>query len=541
MSARAWPTPLKGDTAKPEKPLLLQSNQCMLYRAEDVHRKRPTGWREISVADIGKFSSSEHVAGSLELVGPGGRTSGAVPRSFVPLHRWERKLLLALVDVAMANLVLLVMALRHFNMSAGRIFAEHWGWFAWFTVVWLISAVLMDAYSLQRASRLRSAVPVSIGTAALAGLTYLSIPYASLAVRTTGLAALGFVLVLIGGSVLWRGVYAMLFSKAPFRKRVLIVGGGRAGQTILEAIRIHGNAEHDVIGFIDDGGGIHRTHSGGLPIIGSSQDLPRLAHETGSSELIVAVADGESTNQALFESLLDCHEGGVKITPMVALYEQLTGRIPIEYAGRNLRTVLPGGDHPLNLYMMVKWIFDLLLGIAGLAAMVALLPVVAVALKLDGGGSLLYQQVRVGRMGGRFKLFKFRTMVETAEPNGPVWTKEQDGRVTRIGRVLRRLHLDEIPQAINILKGDLSFIGPRPERPEFVAELEKQVPLYRARHAVRPGITGWAQVNYQYGASIPESIVKLEYDLYYLKHQSLWLDLLIMLRTIPLVLAMKGR
>jgi exopolysaccharide biosynthesis polyprenyl glycosylphosphotransferase len=438
-------------------------------------------------------------------------------------------------------LVLLVIALRHFDMSAGRIFAGHLGWFAWFTVVWLISAVLMDAYSLKRASHLRSAVPVSIGTAALAGLAYLSIPYASPAGGTTGLTALGFLLILIGGSVLWRGVYAVVFSKAPFRKRVLIVGADRAGHTILEAIRAYGNAEYDVIGFIDDGGGSHRTHSAGLPIVGSCQDLPRLAHETGASELIIARADGGSTTQVLFQPLLDCHESGVQITPMVALYEQLTGRIPTEYAGRNLRTVLRCGDYPSNLYRMANWTIDLLLGIAGLAAMVVLLPVVALALKLDGGGPLLYQQVRVGRAGERFQLFKFRTMVETAEPNGPVWTKEQDGRVTRIGRVLRRLHLDEIPQAINILKGDLSFIGPRPERPEFVAELEKQVPLYRARHAVRPGITGWAQVNYQYGSSIPESIVKLEYDLYYIKHQSLWLDLLIMLRTIPLVLAMKGR
>ena len=493
------------------------------------------------MADIGKLGSSEHAASSLELVGPGGRTSGAVPRLFIPLHRWERKLLLALVDVALANLVLLAMTLMLFDMSAGQIFVQHLGWFTWFTVVWLISAILMDAYNLQRASHLRTALPVSIGTAVLAGLVYLSIPYASPAVRTTGLAALSFVLIVIGGSVLWRGVYAVVFSKAPFRKRVLIVGVGRAGQTILEAIRSHGNAEYDVMGFLDDGGGIHRTHGGGLPIIGSSQDLPRLAHETGSSELIVALADGGSMNQAQFQSLLDCHESGVQITPMLALYEQLTGRILTEYAGRNLRTVLPWGDYPSNFYRAVKWIFDLLLGVAGLAAMVVLLPVVALALKLDGGGPLLYQQVRVGRAGERFHLFKFRTMVETAEPNGPVWTKEQDGRVTRIGRVLRRLHLDEIPQAINILKGDLSFIGPRPERPEFVAELEEQVPLYRARHAVRPGITGWAQVNYQYGSSIPESIVKLEYDLYYIKHQSLWLDLLIMLRTIPLVLAMKGR
>jgi len=136
---------------------------------------------------------------------------------------------------------------------------------------------------------------------------------------------------------------------------------------------------------------------------------------------------------------------------------------------------------------------------------------------------------------------KFRTMVTDAEADGPRWAEENDHRITRVGHVMRRLHIDEIPQAINIVRGELSFVGPRPERPEFVAELEWRIPFYRARHAVRPGVTGWAQVNYGYGASVEDALIKLQYDLYYIKHQSVWLDLIILIKTIPLVLTLQGR
>jgi lipopolysaccharide/colanic/teichoic acid biosynthesis glycosyltransferase len=138
-------------------------------------------------------------------------------------------------------------------------------------------------------------------------------------------------------------------------------------------------------------------------------------------------------------------------------------------------------------------------------------------------------------------LFKFRTMVQHAEPNGPQWAKETDDRVTRVGRVLRRLHLDELPQALNLLRGEMSFVGPRPERPKFVAELEDVIPFYRARHAMRPGITGWAQVNYRYGRSVEDALIKLQYDLYYVKHASLLLDAVILVRTLALVLTLRDQ
>jgi lipopolysaccharide/colanic/teichoic acid biosynthesis glycosyltransferase len=203
--------------------------------------------------------------------------------------------------------------------------------------------------------------------------------------------------------------------------------------------------------------------------------------------------------------------------------------------------VLPA-DRDLNrVYLLLKRLLDLIIGLAGSALTAILLPAVALALRLEGPGPILYRQTRIGRGGRRFVLLKFRTMVPDAEANGPQWAQEDDSRVTRVGHVLRLFHLDEVPQAINLLKGEMSFIGPRPERPEFVERLAREIPFYRARHAMRPGVTGWAQVNYRYGRSTADALVKLQYDLYYIKHCSLFLDTLILVRTLGMVLTLRNR
>jgi lipopolysaccharide/colanic/teichoic acid biosynthesis glycosyltransferase len=168
-----------------------------------------------------------------------------------------------------------------------------------------------------------------------------------------------------------------------------------------------------------------------------------------------------------------------------------------------------------------------------------LVPLVALAIKIESPGPVFYRQDRIGQGGRVFRLYKFRTMVPHAEPHGPQWAQEDDARVTRVGRVLRRLHLDELPQALNLLRGEMSLIGPRPERPEFVSELEGVISFYRARHAVRPGITGWAQVNYRYGRSVEDALIKLQYDLYYIKHASVVLDAVIFVRTLGRVLSLR--
>jgi lipopolysaccharide/colanic/teichoic acid biosynthesis glycosyltransferase len=240
---------------------------------------------------------------------------------------------------------------------------------------------------------------------------------------------------------------------------------------------------------------------------------------------------------------LACYEDGVPVVPMNLLYEQITGRVPVEHIGDHWYVALPvdprGATTP---YRGVKRVLDVLLALAGLIVTAPLFPLISLAILLDSGRPILYAQDRVTQGGRVFRLLKFRSMVQGAEQEGRAeWAARDDPRRTRVGRLLRRVHLDELPQLINILRGDMSFIGPRPERPEFVAQLQQQIPFYRLRLAVRPGLGGWAQVNFGYGSSVEDALVKLQYDLYYIKHQSLSLDLLILLKSIGLVLSMRGR
>jgi lipopolysaccharide/colanic/teichoic acid biosynthesis glycosyltransferase len=195
-----------------------------------------------------------------------------------------------------------------------------------------------------------------------------------------------------------------------------------------------------------------------------------------------------------------------------------------------------------RFYLIMKRLIDVLVSVAGCLLLIMLVPLMWLANRVISPGPLFYRQERVGKSGKRFTLIKFRSMVVNAEKDtGPVWASASDNRVTLIGRIIRKTRLDEVPQFWNVLRGEMSLIGPRPERPEFVSQLAAQIPFYRARHAVKPGITGWAQVMYDYGASIEDSRIKLQYDLYYIKYQSPYLDLLVALKTLQVVFGSKGR
>jgi lipopolysaccharide/colanic/teichoic acid biosynthesis glycosyltransferase len=227
---------------------------------------------------------------------------------------------------------------------------------------------------------------------------------------------------------------------------------------------------------------------------------------------------------------------------MSVLYERLLGRVPVEHIGRDLHMVVrmheTAGE---RFYLGLKRLSDLFMAVWGLVLMGAMTPLVALGNAIGGPGPLLYRQRRVGRGGETFEMLKFRTMKPGAEDEvGAVWAGERDERVTPVGRLLRALRLDELPQCLNVLRGDMSIIGPRPERPEFVEQLAHTLPFYRARHAVRPGITGWAQIQFEYGNSVDDAKAKLEYDLYYVKNANPLLDLRIALQTIPVMVGMKG-
>jgi lipopolysaccharide/colanic/teichoic acid biosynthesis glycosyltransferase len=227
---------------------------------------------------------------------------------------------------------------------------------------------------------------------------------------------------------------------------------------------------------------------------------------------------------------------------MPTLYERLLGRVPVEHVGRDLNVVLPQDPGSMGrVFWMYKTVVDCGISLLGLVALAGLTPMVAAANAIGSPGPLFFRQVRVGYGGQTYEVLKFRTMIPDAEKHsGAVWSSRDDPRITPVGRFLRRTRLDELPQLINVLKGEMSLVGPRPERPEFVDKLNRHLPFYRARHAVKPGLTGWAQVRYGYGNSMEDSRIKLEYDLYYVKHAGFYLDALILLKTLAVVFKLQG-
>ena len=240
--------------------------------------------------------------------------------------------------------------------------------------------------------------------------------------------------------------------------------------------------------------------------------------------------------------MLDARGRMPALVPGAEKLEQLLNRVPIELAAQDRRLGRIQGARSIDAtYAVAKRMIDIAIALGLAFALLPVLPLVALAIKLDSRGPVFYSQQRVGLNGRVFRIYKFRTMREDAEKRGAVWATKRDARVTRIGRFMRKTRLDELPQIWNLLRGDMALVGPRPERPEFTAQLAQQIPAYDLRHAVKPGLTGWAQVCYRYTSSIRDTRAKVEYDLYYVKHCSLLLDLRIMFRTVRVVLAMKGQ
>lgn len=452
----------------------------------------------------------------------------------------ERKLLLGAGDLLCANIALTAAVAWRFGTAAPLTTIVRPSWYLVLTGLWLVVAFLVGAYDFRRTGRLWTGISIGVVTSLIVAVAYLLIPYVTPPLPPSRLALFAFVGAMVGSVAAWRAFYGLVLIQPALSRKALIVGAGWAGRTMVEAIRsVPG--EYDLVGFIDDDPRKHIDVIDGLPVLGTRDELCELAAQTGATEIIVAITQPDQMHPEMFQAILDCHEKGMLISQMPLLFEQLTGRVPVEHAGRNLHIVLPLNGSPSRLQRAAKRFVDLLIGVVGVALTAVLLPVVWLAMRLEGGGPVFFRQTRVGQGGRPFALLKFRTMIPSAEAYGPQWAEENDSRATRVGRVLRRVHIDEIPQAVNILRSELSFVGPRPERPEFIEQLERRVPFFRARHAVRPGITGWAQVNYPYADSVEDALIKLQYDLYYIKHQSFWFDLVICLRTIRLVLTLHGR
>ena len=459
----------------------------------------------------------------------------------------ERRLLLASFDAFAINGAFLAGLLwrAEFHLSLRIVI-----WFVVLTAIWFICSSTLDCYNLMTSAKIgQSLSRTNIAVLATFVIDAL-LPFISPMLPTSRLdAAVSPVLALVGITA-WRSIYATVFVQPNFHQRALVVGAGDAGRTLLHALKALGgtsNGKHgvgyEVLGFVDDDHEIHAQKIEGVAVLGGRSDLVRLVRQTRPDELVLAITHWETIHPDLFASILECREQGVPITTMATVYERLTGRVPIQHVGKTLSVALPLDERASHrFYLVIKRSLDVLTGLAGCVLTAAVIPFIWCANRLFSPGPLFYKQERVGMSGQVFMIFKFRSMVVDAEKGtGAVWADKNDCRVTPVGRFLRLTRLDELPQFWNIFKGEMSLVGPRPERAHFVDRLNSEIPFYRIRHAVRPGLTGWAQIKYRYGASIEDSLAKLQLDLYYIKHQGLLLDAEILFQTIMVVLGLKGR
>jgi len=412
-------------------------------------------------------------------------------------------------------------------------------WYYLLPLIWMV--LLVELYDPHRARNLRQTAS-GISLAALAGIFFYALVYLISPKNSLPRWGIGFFLVF--ASILtffWRLAYIQIFTAQAFQRRVLVIGAGAAGETIA---RVHKELHPQpflLIGFMDDDPQKVGKKVEGFPILAGNDSLLETIEAEAITEIIIAVSG--KMGGVTFQAILDAQERGVEVMPMPNVYEEILGRVPVQHLESDwlirsfLNEARTGG-----LYEAGKRLFDILAGLVGLLICILVFPAVAILILLESGRPVLYRQVRSGKGAKPYHMIKFRTMHQDAEKDGKVQiTQIKDTRITRIGNFLRRAHIDELPQFWNVLKGEMCLVGPRAERPELIAEYQNLIPFYRARLLVKPGISGWAQVNYGYSATPEQNMVKLEYDLYYIKHRNLFMDSLIILRTMTQIIGFRGR
>lgn len=498
--------------------------------------------------------SAKHEPPAVAALAPTGER--ATPRRFwAPFA--ERRLLLVAVDALVlagaAQGAFALWRLADPERFGGARPTMIWFWSAMAPAVWLTLSWLNDLYDIpSSAGRARTVRRVAI-VAAMFFLLYLLVFFIAPREALPRLFFVALLALAAGGVGAWRLAYGT-WGASRAAHRVLIVGDGVMGRTIARVLRESEHARYEVLGFIGGApaplerevGGPARPQPvgapvvGGLPLLGTAEDLGYLVHRLRAQEVVVVM--DEHLDRETFQALIECQAWGVKVSYMPDLYEKLRHRIPVEHIDPAwaLHVIQ---DRPVfdRVQLALKRALDLALAGTGLLVLLPAFPLIALAIRLDSPGPIFYRQVRCGQGGAPFRILKFRTMTANAEGDGRArWASRGDSRVTRVGRLLRRTRLDELPQLINVLRGEMSVVGPRPERPEFVARLQREVPFYYTRLMVKPGITGWAQIHYDYGNSVEDALIKLQYDFYYLRYWSVWIDLYTIFQTARVVLQLKG-
>ena len=352
--------------------------------------------------------------------------------------------------------------------------------------------------------------------------------------RMQGVLVDAAVLAFVGFVFLRKGVFARADRLA---NRVLVIGAGEEAADLEQALDGFRHGKPEIVGFYPVPG--RESLVSPMRLLARAEPLATTARRLRATEIIVAVRD-QRGGAVPMDQLLECRLAGVPVRTLESVYERLRGRVPVEML-KGSWLVYSDGFRQHWWRTFEKRVVDIVVSLVLLALALPVMLVAAIAIVVESGSPVLYRQERVGRGGRTFVIWKFRSMCQDAEADGAArWAQPGDPRVTRVGRFLRKMRIDELPQLFNVLSGDLSLVGPRPERPQFVAHLAQGIPFYNVRHSVKPGVTGWAQVRYAYGASCEDAKKKLEYDLYYVKNHTLLLDLLILFETVRVVLRGEG-
>ena len=452
----------------------------------------------------------------------------------------ERKILLRFFDI-ISVLSLLYLVGQIFNFDYFKINSEHWVWSIVLALYLTVFATIFELYNLQKASKFEIVIQNIILTSSVTVLFYLLTPFYTPELPENRLQVIYFYISINLSLFIWRYAYIVLISAPRYFKRVLLLCNIEDLDTIITSLH-KSDPNYKVIGFISTGFKDHSHFQSENLLRFSSENVIDTVEKNLISEIVVASSQEDNITVSLYNQLISLLENGVPIREYTQVYEEITHRVPVQHVGKDFYRYFPFSRSNQNkLYLFFHRVLDLLFSIIGLAFGLCISPFIIIGNLFANKGPLFYTQQRVGINGKHFKIFKLRSMIVNAEKDGAVYASKKDVRVTKFGRFLRKSRFDEIPQFINVILGDMSVIGPRPERPVFVKELSNETPFYEIRHIVKPGVTGWAQVNAKYGETQDDTLEKLQYDLYYIKHRSFFLDISIVFKTLSTIIFFRGQ
>ncbi|WP_457616870.1 exopolysaccharide biosynthesis polyprenyl glycosylphosphotransferase [Lutibacter sp.] len=460
-----------------------------------------------------------------------------MPQNNIHFSISERKLLLRVFDVIFAIDGIIFLSLfsnfNYFDLNSPQIYI----WGITLASYILLFSEIFEMYNLKVANDTYLTIRGTILTGVLTTIFYIFTPIISPVLPTNRIQIVYLFLAITVSITIWRFIYIKFIFSPKFFKRVLLIGPEQTIKTLVQSI--HENAQdNDIVGYIST----HKIENCEINYIDIYEEkLINIIKKLYVTEIVVETFDKYEIQQNLTPQLIKLFEKGYTITSAVNFKESLQNRVPESCLDNDFFSYIGFSKSQHNrLYLFAHRAADILVSIIGILFLVLIIPFVVIGNLIGNRGNLFYLQKRVGKKGKVFYIIKFRSMVPDAEKNGPAWAKKNDTRITKFGRFLRRTRLDEVPQFINVLRGDMGLIGPRPERPEFVRKLSKEFPFYAIRHVIKPGLTGWAQVEFPYASSKEEQSIKLRYDLYYIKERNLLLDLKIIIKTISTVLFFRG-